>query len=769
MIKQYINVGNYTYYTELIRYEENPIYHYSGQFVMLRNFDIMNNLVFDNNIYFIEKTFYDKYKTDLNKNDIISLLFPTNKNGLYYSFSYEIFNNTLTDDDLRIENIVNGSLVYSNGLSVYNIYDKIVDEDDKITFKEKTIKCDTIKIYHPHIKSKNNFIVHVENHINGIHFHYICNLYDNFSNNSNSEIRYKNNIYSEYIEIHIPKITELFDRTIISIDNNDIKYDYTTYYEENLSIIDDSFADNHTFLSNTIIYVNSNNEVVDINEKDIISNSKLKQYVPVALFTQPWAIEEYDKDKNIFKKKYFKYKFILENNYLITPINLTLYPFDYIDKTNKIYLQDTSLSPGTCCFGDDYKFSLAATCCFGSNDIISLDVAINYPEKEYFESVYKDSALEKAYCFYHHIHKDIYKNTNLLQEYKEELDEINCLNSIDDETIQYLIDMGYARNNLSKNEYIEILKQKRLESFLSEYIEENKVNIDFFGFRIEMASDNTFKHIIFSKNVSIMDPIRTFNENTLNPFANLKNGLFTYPINTIFTAWEQLPENIVCRVSFIDKFIGVTLTSNNVIISKEKFKYMTNNTGLYRLSDLTKINKEKFSNDNMKEISLKINDEQKEQQLDDILSDVNVDNKENLKRNILDWFTSNNNDNINFINNISCFIKSNKENELSEKNNSIISNSNIIYKPIFFKVDTLQNVKIKENQVQNIAIDLGEYISKVDLFIMTIENEILQEIGRKSNYVIFNINAIKLKETSGTYNIFNQDEEYITYGNWTIV
>ena len=52
---------------------------------------------------------------------------------------------------------------------------------------------------------------------------------------------------------------------------------------------------------------------------------------------------------------------------------------------------------------------------------------------------------------------------------------------------------------------------------------------------------------------------------------------------------------------------------------------------------------------------------------------------------------------------------------------------------------------------------------------MTIENEILQEIGRKSNYVIFNINAIKLKETSGTYNIFNQDEEYITYGNWTIV
>ena len=158
MIKQYINVGNYTYYTELIRYEENPIYHYSGQFVMLRNFDIMNNLVFDNNIYFIEKTFYDKYKTDLNKNDIISLLFPTNKNGLYYSFSYEIFNNTLTDDDLRIENIVNGSLVYSNGLSVYNIYDKIVDEDDKITFKEKTIKCDTIKIYHPHIKSKITYI-----------------------------------------------------------------------------------------------------------------------------------------------------------------------------------------------------------------------------------------------------------------------------------------------------------------------------------------------------------------------------------------------------------------------------------------------------------------------------------------------------------------------------------------------------------------------------------------------------------------------------------
>ena len=55
MIKQYINVGTYTYYAELIRYEEDPIHHHSGKFVMLRNFDIMNNLVFDNNIYFIEK------------------------------------------------------------------------------------------------------------------------------------------------------------------------------------------------------------------------------------------------------------------------------------------------------------------------------------------------------------------------------------------------------------------------------------------------------------------------------------------------------------------------------------------------------------------------------------------------------------------------------------------------------------------------------------------------------------------------------------------
>ena len=101
--------------------------------------------------------------------------------------------------------------------------------------------------------------------------------------------------------------------------------------------------------------------------------------------------------------------------------------------------------------------------------------------------------------------------------------------------------------------------------------------------------------------------------------------------------------------------------------------------------------------------------------------------------------------------------------------NNGLSKTQIIYKPIFYKVQTAQLIKLKYQQVQNIGLDLHEYMSKVDMFMLSLDGTVYKEIGRNANYVLFNINALTLSETSGTYQIYNQDSEYITYGAWTVI
>ena len=52
---------------------------------------------------------------------------------------------------------------------------------------------------------------------------------------------------------------------------------------------------------------------------------------------------------------------------------------------------------------------------------------------------------------------------------------------------------------------------------------------------------------------------------------------------------------------------------------------------------------------------------------------------------------------------------------------------------------------------------------------MTIDGNTYYEIGRNTNFVLFNINASNIKNESGTFEIYNNDHEYITYGTWSII
>lgn len=758
---------------------------------MLRNFIFMNNVVTDDNIYFIENDIFEKYVKNCllkegkdNKNKY--LIFPSNKDTMYYSSEYHIFNDTYIDDDLINRN------------SIYNILEKtkIYDETTNKTyykFEHNPINCDLVRIYHPSIKSKENLIIHIENVINNIHFHYLCKNYqwyfspeNNQSSNkynSNSEYKFENNIYSEYIKCYIPSIRELFDRIIIGKD----QYDYKWYFNENLNVVNDISDQNLSFINKTIIKTakdENGNEYITDNENDIIN-----QYVPLALFTQPFLLQEYHDDKNnndiiepdeiLYEKLYFKYKFRLDNSYITTPLNISLYPYTSLNETTKIYTLSDKLLPGTTSIIDDYNFKLIGKIDFNNDGNISLISYFDYPFKYIYDMNYGDS-LTEAYCFFHHIvNRNSVYISNLKSVYFEELDEINSINDIDDETIKFLIDSKLADKNpilspeypTRKDYYIAKLKESHWQVFLEEYIDEFKANVDFFGFRIEIASDKNFKNIILSENISLLNLYGSTEQafenallsDDLDLFANLKNGLFFFPLSGIFTNWKQMPDIVVARITFIDRFIGNELVSNDIFISKEKFKYITNINTFKRINQLVDLNKN-YNNDM---IELNLNNNYGKTEFDEIVNSITDSNKEKL----IEWYNKYGNNHYNFINKINCKVQNSvneyNENKYNKSNNS--NKTNIIYKPIFFKTNKLNNVQIKYKQNQNIGIDLHEYLSKVNLFILSLDGNTYYEIGRNSNYVLFSINATNLKNEMGTFEIYNSDHEYITYGTWSIL
>lgn len=751
---QYLNINEYKYKVEYIPYEEcNITEALKKKYVMLRNFSILNNIVVDDNIYFIERDIFDIYKNEclINKKDNKYIVFPSNKDTMYYSTNYHIYNDTYIDNDLI------------NETGIFDLFEKT--EDNK--FIVNPIKCDLVKIYHPSIKSNKNLIVHIENVINNIHFHYICSqykqFYDNYQYDSNNECRYENNIYSEYIKCYIPNIRELFDRIIIDKD----EYDYKWYFKETLNIVDTISDKNSNFINKTF--------------EPIIENGIMNQYVPVTLFTQPFLLEEYSEDYNnneviepdekIFKKVYFKYKFSLDNSYITTPINISLYPYTNINESTSIYTLNDELLPGTTSILNEYKFTLASLVDFNKDGCLSLICYFNYPFKELFIERYGVNSLTEAYCFYNNINNRnvIYQSSEVIkQRYFEELDEINSITDIDEETIQFLIDSKLAEKIYvnDKQYYIDKLKESHWQVFLEEYQDEFKANIDFFGFRIEIASDKDFKNIILSQNISLLDNINLetlMNEylntdNYLDIFGVLSDGNFFFPINGLFTDWKQMSDIVVARITFIDRLIGQEIIGNEVFISKEKFKYITNTDSIKRVKQLVDLNKD-YNND-----MIELNLNNGEQEFNDIVNNIS---DENIKNQLNEWFDKHSKHQYSFINKINCIVKNNdSNNEYIQKKNNI--KQNIIYKPIFFKTNKLGNVSIKYMQNQNIGIDLHEYISKVDLFILTLNGNTYYEIGRNANFVLFNINAAVISEESGTFEIYNSDHEYITYGSWSI-
>jgi hypothetical protein len=237
---------------------------------------------------------------------------------------------------------------------------------------------------------------------------------------------------------------------------------------------------------------------------------------------------------------------------------------------------------------------------------------------------------------------------------------------------------------------------------------------DEYGAEFNYASFNAAGYYIeIADNPNFDNPIYT------SQYETKKIQNFAFRLNGIFTSWNQYPEVLFIHAIFIDKYLSKYLYGNIVVITKEHFKYFINDSQIYVLNGLK--NKQ----------------------------------AENM-----------NTDNFNFINNINCIVKKEESNNKIEINGT--NKTKILYKPIFYKVNDLHKISIRNNVVQNIGINLSDYLSKIDTFILEIEEVKFTESARNDAYVIFNINSTVLQNSVGYYNILNQDNEYITSGEYIL-
>lgn len=198
---------------------------------------------------------------------------------------------------------------------------------------------------------------------------------------------------------------------------------------------------------------------------------------------------------------------------------------------------------------------------------------------------------------------------------------------------------------------------------------------------------------------------------------------FAFPLKDLFDSWQQVPNSVFIRLVTEDRAIGKNCASPILMITKESLKYTINEKSDTRL-----------------------------------LLQLKQDEENNMDKN-----------NFNFINTINCRIVKSNSDEPQTRLGKQQSKPRIIYKPIFFRTQDLQNIILRSNIKQNIGISLPSYVNKVDGFVIKIESKQYHETGRTGSFVLFNIDASEINSLSGKYDLLsNDDSSYISSGNFTI-
>lgn len=188
-------------------------------------------------------------------------------------------------------------------------------------------------------------------------------------------------------------------------------------------------------------------------------------------------------------------------------------------------------------------------------------------------------------------------------------------------------------------------------------------------------------------------------------------------IYEFFNSWDNFSEGWNIVGSFIVNIDGedvLTLISNELPISQNVFSIFTNN-GTRKIIDIKDMNK-----------------------LYPYLHTYNVINK-----------------------NVTEVIQVERPND---------SKANIV-QPTFFKVNDLELITLHPEVTENICINLDDYKSKVERFILKIGDCKFNQIGANKYGILFKIVGNKLPSdiVSGTYYILNEDYELVTTGKYNCV
>ena len=655
MQRQVLTLDTIPYLIEFRKASEFDIRHVD-EFVMLRKYDIMNELAYDKEIMFIKTTDFKKLFSITEDKKISSenreLVFP------YINQNYESFSSTIFD-----------FLPNSTPQSLYYRISEDIDTDLKTDYYELLIKsessykrykceCDSIRIYRPHNRTHINSIISVSNLINDIHFHYFCQKYESQQIHVGKEIQFNSNTYYEYIEFYVPSVESLFGQQNV-IYNEDLNL-----YQNQCKVWNGLYYE----LRNTLI--NENNKA---SLRQLIMPFRIEpacsrvntncSTCPINLETEDGCILKEIKNQNI--KTFItsdtntdEYK-NSEFNYVNTPLVVTLSHYDSIDENSNKYLSLAGISPSSVVLTTDNTFRLSSEITFDKTNrsIISVISKFIYPEVKNSEG--KIMNIQEAYFYFNKI-----TDTKAYWEF-DEYEEGSFLSGLSDALIESL-----------------------------------KFNSS--GYVIEMALDNDFDQVFYRQSIGAKE---------IDDFA--------FNLNNIFSDWREYPEIIFVRTLFIDKFLSKALSSNTMALTKEKFKYCINNTKNFRVK----------------------------------LNSAETDDK-------MKTFT--------FIDKINCTIKKHdvaKEVKINGK-----TNSTIIYKTVFYKVQDTQNIRLRANVTQTIGINLGEYLSKVADFKLRIDGYEFTESGRNDVYVLFTIPASQIVNTMGKYDIIDAKEDtYITSGNYTVL
>lgn len=731
MIRQTITLDKYTYIVDLYKASSDLVNnkHYE-EFVMIYTFDIMNSIMFYKDVYFISKSIIEscidksgKLDTDLLgqkiaypiTNDYITLSYSTNYKRYNSKFTEDTFVLDINDES-DIKNILNSSL-----------------EPSKLL-------CDKLRIWLPITNSKLQGIIHVSNIINDIRFHYICQNLSTFETDASSEMKVGNNIYSEYYDVWIPNVEYLFEpstnyiKETFNITQIKQKIEYFTAKNEYITLYPtvyfDKEGDNiikkfsleayktpgvedyniYLIKDNYIKLDNWNYMFLKLDEPIVIENDE-KVYLVIKHNEE--EVAKYDiqheeikyQDDNIYSSMFL----------MILPFYIDKYKSDEIDSNSKMYFDmDKALSNNIL-----------------ANPIIVTIWPFDRIDEDSKSYISSKNSIENSDIFT--LSKDIKLKINF--EFVNNESDLNNYGA-------YVLRSKFLYSGISDNETMNQYYLKKLKLSMFDYLYDNKLdnkdfdedifnpNIEKCGYVIEAASDNNFKEKIFEyvKNIEIDDE----NSVLINDYDFELNFGYGESI------WNSYPNTLVIRVRFIDKISYTIINSNPIFITKENFKYIIN--GNDDDDNENVIHRIAFHDANR---SYNIADE--------------IYNNEEEQMN-LSYF--------NFIDKINCTIIS-KEEDTNKMTNSKTSQK-IIYKPVFYKVRDLQQIKIKSGITQNIGVNLSEIISKADTFKIVIDGTEYPEIARNDGYVIFKINSQLLNETSGSYNLLNQDDEYISDGTWYV-